>query len=253
MGESVSKKYAPPPVPSPLAKACEPFLSPALSTFSAHQLWAESYDATLNPLLHLEMRRVMELLPELDGWRVADLGCGTGRWLTVLRDRAVGGSVVGIDYSPAMLAKAAPKQNLVPLLVRGDLNCIPVRSLSIDFILCSFVLGYIERLNLFAAEATRILKPGARIFCTDVHPLALQAGWKRSFRHAARSIHVPSVIHPLESVIAAFSDFCRLVCRRELYFGGPEQLIFDQAGKSSLFEANCQYPAVIMFEWQKLK
>ena len=30
-------------------------------------------------------------------------------------------------------------------------------------------------------------------------------------------------------------------------------VIFDQAGKSSLFEANRQYAAVIMFEWQKLK
>ena len=247
----MSKKY--PKAFSPLSKALEPPSSPASSSFSAHELWAESYDETLNPLLHLEMRCVVELLPELYGCHVADLGCGTGRWLTVLRERAIDGSVVGIDYSPAMLARAAQKLNLAPLLVRGDLNHIPIRSLSIDFIVCSFVLGYVEWLNPFAAEAARILKPGAKIFCTDVHPSALQAGWKRSFRHAGRSIDVPSVIHLPESIVAAFSDSCRLVCQRAFYLGDPERPIFDQAGKSSLFEANRQYAAVIMFEWQKLK
>ena len=46
--------------------------------------WSEVYDDQPNPLLALEERFLAELLPDVRGLDVVDIGCGTGRWLARL-------------------------------------------------------------------------------------------------------------------------------------------------------------------------
>jgi len=78
---------------------------------------APTYDQRLagNPLFALESRAVLSALPDLSGKRIADIGCGTGRYALQLA-RMGAASVVGVDLSPEMLAVATRKAT------RGDLG-----------------------------------------------------------------------------------------------------------------------------------
>lgn len=50
---------------------------------------------------------LLELVVPVPGGRVIDLGCGTGTLTRVLHERTQAGETLGIDSSPAMLARAA--------------------------------------------------------------------------------------------------------------------------------------------------
>src|SRR5215831_9004134 len=60
--------------------------------------------------------------------RVLDVGVGTGRFAKPLLDR--GFSIVGVDVSRQMMAKAAVKG--ARELVQGDAHCLPFRDASFD-------------------------------------------------------------------------------------------------------------------------
>src|SRR6266852_647631 len=80
------------------------------------------------------------LLQNLGAKRVLDLGCGTGRITVPLAE--LGYFVVGLDFSPVMLAHAATaaaektKGHRV-LLCRGDMRRLPMRD-AVDAIICLF-------------------------------------------------------------------------------------------------------------------
>ncbi len=53
----------------------------------------------------VRLRGILDHLGSIDGRRILDLGCGKGRFSRALHDR--GASVIGMDLSRAMLARAA--------------------------------------------------------------------------------------------------------------------------------------------------
>ncbi len=72
-----------------------------------YDLWATVYDDDQNPLQALEGPLVQQACGNVQGHRVLDMGCGTGRhalWLA-----QAGADVTGIYFSEAMLAKAREK------------------------------------------------------------------------------------------------------------------------------------------------
>jgi 2-polyprenyl-3-methyl-5-hydroxy-6-metoxy-1,4-benzoquinol methylase len=77
-----------------------------LPTRDGYDPWAACYDTDDNPLVALEEPRVDELLGEVCGLTVLDIGCGTGRH--AIRLAARGAIVHALDFSPAMLERARP-------------------------------------------------------------------------------------------------------------------------------------------------
>jgi len=53
---------------------------------------------------------LMALIERRNGMRVVDLGCGTGELTERIADALAGCTVLGIDSSPEMLAKASPRE-----------------------------------------------------------------------------------------------------------------------------------------------
>lgn len=105
---------------------------------------------------------VFELLveeAELDGARVLDVGCGTGRLAAALSDQ--GAETTGIDPSPEMLAVARRK---LPgaTFVEGRAERLPFMRGSFDRIVYSLVVHLIDRAAAFA-EAHRVLAAGGRV------------------------------------------------------------------------------------------
>ncbi len=69
--------------------------------------WASTYEGEPNPLIRLEEPLTLALIGEVQGQRVLDVGCGTGRYCVLLAQR--GAAVIGVDPSRGMLEQARRK------------------------------------------------------------------------------------------------------------------------------------------------
>jgi ubiquinone/menaquinone biosynthesis C-methylase UbiE len=105
-----------------------------------------------------------------------DLGTGTGRMLRLLAERSE--RAVGVDLSPAMLSVA--RANLERAGVRnaqvrhGDIYALPVERDGYDVVVIHQVLHYLDDPARAIREATRVLRPGGRLFVVDFAPHSLE-------------------------------------------------------------------------------
>ncbi len=221
-----------------------------LSPIDAHRLWAPTYDATPNPLLDLELRALSAKLAPWNYRRVADLACGTGRWMSFAASK--GAHVFGVDLCCPMLERAAAKPALSSRLIHATADSSALASASFDLVLCSFAVGFLTKPAALILEMSRLAAPGGRIVVSDMHPTALAAGWKRTFRadDAIHEIdHTPySESHLLEAASAAGLLFSRTY---SFSFGAPERATFRRLGKLHLYEAAAGLPAVWAAIWRK--
>jgi ubiquinone/menaquinone biosynthesis C-methylase UbiE len=114
------------------------------------------------PIAH-ELLRIAELKP---GERVLDVGCGTGI-VTRLAAQEVGdgGTVVGVDIDPGMLAVArsvSPPELHIGWHEAGA-EKLPLENDSFDVALCQMSLQFVEDRAKALAEMHRVLVTGGRI------------------------------------------------------------------------------------------
>lgn len=221
-----------------------------LSPIDAHRLWAPTYDVTPNPLLDLELRALSAKLAPWTYNRVADLACGTGRWMSFAASK--GARVFGVDLCRPMLERAASKSALSARLVHATADSSALASATFDLVLCSFALGFFPDPAVLIYEMHRLAVPGGRVVLSDMHPTALAAGWKRTFRteDALHEIsHTPySESHLLDVAAAAGLLLSRTY---SFFFGLPERATFRRIGKLHLYEAAAGLPAVWAAIWRK--
>jgi SAM-dependent methyltransferase len=111
----------------------------------------------------LEMPSVIELLGNVKGKKILDLGCGTGIYAKLLTKR--GAIVKGFDISPEMI-KIAKQENPGLDLKIGSAYDIPFDE-KFDIVLASLVVHYIEDWDKMFSEIKRVLKNnGLFIFST---------------------------------------------------------------------------------------
>ena len=94
--------------------------------------------------------------------RALDLACGTGDITLLLARRYPGGRVVGLDLSPAMLARARRRlRGQANLSFRlGDLDRLPYPAGSFDLVTGGYALRNAPDLRRSLGEVSRVLKPG---------------------------------------------------------------------------------------------
>jgi SAM-dependent methyltransferase len=120
------------------------------------------------------------MLPDLEGQRVLDLGCGFGwfsRWA-----RAQGAvAVTGIDVSERMLERARADTNDPAITyVHDDLEHVHLPPAAFDLAYSSLALHYIDDLGRLLAEVRQALIPGGALVVSVEHPLLLgprRPGW----------------------------------------------------------------------------
>ena len=211
-----------------------------------YRLWSGSYDRDPNPVLALERRVIAERLGPLSGRCILDIATGTGYWLEFALSS--GARAFGIDLYQEMLATAAKKLGLRDHLIRGDMKkMLPVKDAVADVAVCSMAVGYLPSVKSLFRELARVAR---RVIVSDLHEIAVQAGWRRCFEAAGRRYEIQHFEHPAKELDEMASHAgLRIDWRVSSYLGEPERIFFIQAGKEHTFEAARRIPAVLTTCW----
>lgn len=169
-----------------------------------YDLWADTYDATPNPLVALDRRYAITHLGPRAGERVLDAGCGTG---ANLRAIAASGAVsVGLDFSFGML-RAAQRAAPNALLAQADLNSdFPVRRRTFDALLCSLVSEHLTDLSNFFAEVFAVLKHGGRFVFSAFHPEIAAGGVEANFERDGIEYRLGAESYSLDDYLGRMED-----------------------------------------------
>jgi SAM-dependent methyltransferase len=153
----------------------------------------EFYNRMIHYCQHLALRPWLDIEP---GTRVLDVGCGVGRWSSLLAAR--GGSVTGMDLSPTMIAEALRRASAMGV---GDRCRFLVQDLAqldagetFDLIVGVTVLQHILDPQALRAAVQRMsdhLAPGGRMVLLEAAPARVAEHCDTSvFRARQRSTYL---------------------------------------------------------------
>jgi arsenite methyltransferase len=174
----------------------------------------------------------------MPGMTVLDLGSGAGNDVFVAR-REIGptGRVIGVDFTPAMIAQA--EANRVQLgyenveFLLGEIEDLPLANGLADVVVSNCVLNLVpDKVRAFA-EIHRVLKPGGHLCVSDI---VLEGALPEKLRRAAE-LYVGCVAGALERDaylgIVAMSGFeaVEVVKEREIHLSDADlREHLDEAG-----------------------
>jgi ubiquinone/menaquinone biosynthesis C-methylase UbiE len=177
---------------------------------------AEAYAALVDTKPHnayYERPATLSLLPDVNGKRVLDAGCGPGvyaEWLV-----AHGGIVVAFDANEKMVALAKQRLGEKAHVVQANLEA-PLDFLadtSFDGVISPLVMDYVKVWEPVFREFHRVLKPGGYLVFSMEHPYMKYATHhlisnyfkvervEYVWRGFGKPVSVPSYRRPLSGVI----------------------------------------------------
>jgi SAM-dependent methyltransferase len=141
----------------------------------AYEALAEAYAARVETKPHnayYERPATLSLLPDVEGKRVLDAGCGPGVYAEWLVNH--GAAVVALDVSAKMVSFARERLGNRAEVLRADL-ARPLDFLedgSFDVVLSALVLDYARDLGSTFGEFFRVLRPPGHFVFSVGHPFA---------------------------------------------------------------------------------
>ncbi|HSB12394.1 MAG TPA: class I SAM-dependent methyltransferase [Blastocatellia bacterium] len=123
---------------------------------------------------NIERPAVEELIGDVGGAKILDLGCGSGPYSCRLAE--LGAEVIGFDLSEAMISLArgrARERNLkVDFRVADIRDALPFDDSQFDIVFTATALHYVDNLAIFMREAARVMNPRGRFVASVLHPLS---------------------------------------------------------------------------------
>lgn len=130
--------------------------------------------------------KMVDMLGDIKGAKVLDIGCGTGRNFPLLVDKVgKSGLIIGLDYSEGMLARADRLirkngwENVK--VIRGDAATLDNVDPPFDAVVSAWCLGIVYDLNAALQRALGVLKPGGSIALMDFQVARPEYGPMRWF------------------------------------------------------------------------
>jgi SAM-dependent methyltransferase len=182
----------------------------------AYDALAEAYAALVDTKPHnayYERPATLSLLPELQGKRVLDAGCGPGAYAEWLAER--GAEVVAIDVNEKMVRHARQRLGDRARVVHANLEQ-PLDFLEdawFDLVVSPLVMDYLREWEKVFGEFYRVLKPGGHLVFSMEHPYIKYADHQESsnyfvierveytWRGFGGAVRVPSYRRPMQAVI----------------------------------------------------
>jgi SAM-dependent methyltransferase len=156
---------------------------------------------------------------------------------------ASGARVAGFDGERAMLA-CAPRG----LGVQAELGRAPFQADAFDLVVAAFSLSYADEPAGALADLRDLVVPGGRLVVVDLHPDAVDAGWRRTFQAEGRTIEIPSRVQALEAALMLAVAGWRTETLDSFRFGEEERALFDAEHWMQV----CRVWAVRFAIWRKL-
>lgn len=147
-----------------------------MSLRHSYTLIAPLYDAAIAAATLSARRRSLAALPAAPG-RVLLAGIGTGLDLPLL---PAGHDYVGLDLTPAMLARTLPRAGSLDFQpLQGDAQRLPFAAASFDAAVLHLILAVVPEPGACLGEIARVLKPGGRVLIFDKFLRPGQTAWLR--------------------------------------------------------------------------
>ena len=109
------------------------------------------------------------------GTRVLDAGCGVGRSVEYLRQKGVWPeNILALDLNHQMVTRA--RDNIAEAgYIQGNLTNLPIEDDSVDLVLCSHVVHYLDDSGYKAAmdNFARVLRSGGKLIIITAHPMRI--------------------------------------------------------------------------------
>ncbi len=207
----------------------DPTLFEHVPTRDGYDRWASVYDGEGNPLVELEAPVAEQMLGEVAGLRIADIGCGTGRH--AIRLTAAGAQVTAIDFSREMLTRAGERaaaehigSDRLRFIEHDLLLPLPLDDRAFDRVLCCLVMDHIPEPRRMMAELKRICRPDGFVLITVMHPAMMLRGTQARFTDPAtgREVRPQSYAHQI-------SDYLNAALRAGLGIEDMKELPADEA------------------------
>jgi ubiquinone/menaquinone biosynthesis C-methylase UbiE len=127
--------------------------------------------------------------------RLLDMACGTGRFLTFVKDNYPRLPVVALDLSPNYLAEARAQLKAWPDagFIQGLAEALPFADESFDVLTSVYLLHEVptDIRRRILAEAARVLRPGGRLILVDSLQLGDRPYFDIMVKNFPRSFHEP--------------------------------------------------------------
>jgi demethylmenaquinone methyltransferase/2-methoxy-6-polyprenyl-1,4-benzoquinol methylase len=131
-----------------------------------YDLAASDYDKKESYLNSFEKGCWKNVLTDLVGKDVLDVGAGTGRLSTQLLSN--GAKVTALDLSIKMLEKLKRKSPAIDI-IQADAEDLPFHDESFHLVTAAFVVVHLKNPDIFFQEAYRVLRPGGQLIITNIN------------------------------------------------------------------------------------
>jgi ubiquinone/menaquinone biosynthesis C-methylase UbiE len=133
----------------------------------AYDKKADHYDSTLDGQFTEKFKKLlMENISINENDSVLDVGCGNGTLLSRIAElKTING--FGIDVSPQMIKNASRRHPAFRFITSGCEE-IPFEDNSMDIITVCAAYHHFPRVDVFAREAKRLLKPKGNLYIAEV-------------------------------------------------------------------------------------
>lgn len=136
--------------------------------FFNHHATEQDYDVFTEKTNAKIINIVEQLISPPSHAAIADLGCGSGIFTTLLQQR--GYYCLGLDLSDRLLKIGKAKTNSQAFL-QADVEALPFSDNSLDCIMLSCLVHHLPDPSLCAKEVFRVLKPGGKFVAFDPNRL----------------------------------------------------------------------------------
>lgn len=116
----------------------------------------------------IERPGIFEMVPDLSGKKILELGCGPGIHSTEYVKR--GAELHGLDLSDEMI-RLAKETCPEGTFVQGSAYELPYEDESFDFVISSFLFCHLSEQDKVVKEVKRVLKKGGECIISLTHPM----------------------------------------------------------------------------------
>ena len=165
--------------------------------------WVATYEQTVQDAMDIDLLDTLTEVSWTEVGTAADLGCGTGRTGTWMREHGVA-IMDGVDLTPEML-EVARGRDVYRRLVEADVSATGLGSEGYDLVMTCLVDEHLATIEPLYVEASRLARRGGAFVLVGFHPHFIMAtGMPTHFDSASgEPLAIDTHVHLLSEHVSA--------------------------------------------------